>query len=293
MRSRSLFLLSLAALLWGAELASAGTLTVSFDTTSKGGNYSPRNVVAVWIQNSSGQLVKTIGRWAGERRNSLVSWSQAAGAADADAVSGATRANHGRLSVTWDGRNRAGVEVPDDTYTVRLELADRNSVVPTDNHQGSFAFVKGLSPVNTNVSGNGFNNVNIIYTPGPTTCNNGVIDANETCDPPGSCPTSCPTAADSCKPLQLNGAAATCTAVCVERIIRICNGGDNCCPAGCVPSNDSDCSAGGGGSGGGGSGDGGGEDDTAAGGCATGEQSAGLLLAVFLGLGVLVLRRRG
>lgn len=291
MRSRFSFLLLLGALTFGAGAASAGTLTVAFDTTTKGGNYSPRNVVAVWIQNSTGQFVKTIGRWAGVRKSSLVSWSLAAGANDADAVSGATQNNYGRLSVTWDGRNRAGVEVPDDTYTIRMELADRNSVVPADNHQGSFTFVKGTAPVNTNVSGNGFNNVNIIYTPGPTTCNNGVIDANETCDPPGSCPTSCPTATDSCRPLQLNGSAATCTAACVERIIRICGGGDNCCPTGCVPSNDSDCVPGGG-SGSGSDVDGGG-DDAAAGGCATGEQSTGLLLALFLGLGAFVLRRRG
>lgn len=292
MRFRLSLLWLLGALTLGAGAASAGTLTVAFDTTAKGGNYQPRNVVAVWIQNSSGQFVKTIGRWAAERRSSLVSWTLAAGGADADAVSGATRAGHGRLSVTWDGRNRAGVEVPDDTYTIRMELADRNSSMPSDNHQGAFAFVKGTTAVNTTTSANGFNNVNVIYVPGPTTCNNGVIDANETCDPPGSCPTSCPTATDSCRPLQLNGAASTCTAVCVERVIRICGGGDNCCPTGCLPSNDSDCMAGGGGGGGSGSGDGSGE-EAASGGCTTGEQSTGLLLALFFGLGAFVLRRRG
>lgn len=281
-------LLVACAVLGLATSAHAGTLTVTFDTTAKGGNYQPANVVAVWIVDGTNQFIKTIGRWAGVRRSSLVAWTGASGIGDADAVSGATRGNHGtRLTAGWDLKNKAGIEVPDGTYTIRLELADRNSSTPSDNHQGTFTFVKGPTASTQNVSGNGFSNVTIAYVPGPSLCNNGVIDAGETCDPPSSCPTSC-ASTDPCKPTALVGAASICTAKCEEQPIRLCMAGDSCCPSTCIPSNDADCRP----ANGGGPGDGGGDGNDAEGGCATGESHAGLLLVLCFGLGVWVMRRR-
>ena len=283
MSLRTTFLAACAVALLHGATADAGTLTVNFDTTPKGGNYAPANIVSVWVQNSSNQFVKTIGRWAGVRKNSLVAWTAASGIGDADAVTGATRGNHNaRLTVTWDLKNKAGIEVPDDTYTIRMELADRNSTVNTDNHQASFTFVKGPTASNQTVSGNGFNNVTIAFTPTPTTCNNGRLDAGETCDPPGSCPTSCAVAADACKPNVLTGTASSCTAACVVQSVTACVNGDGCCAPGCTAANDNDCQ-----------GDGSGPDgSTLNGGCNTGNPSAGLLL-VLLGLGLVVMRRRG
>ena len=72
-------------------------------------------------------------------------------------------------------------------------------------------------------------------------CGNGVIDPLETCDPPGSCPTSCDDG-NACTTDTLTGSAANCSAACSSVAITMCVGGDGCCPAGCNATSDSDCS---------------------------------------------------
>lgn len=151
----------------GGDPDGPGTLTLSFDTTPVGGAYAPRNIVAVWIEDAGGQFVRTIGRWAGRRRSHLVSWVVAAGSADVDAVAGATRRDHSqRLTLTWNVTDRSGQVVPAGIYRIRMELADGNSSIPAQNHQGTFGFEKG--PASTQaVSGGGFDRVEIVYTPSP------------------------------------------------------------------------------------------------------------------------------
>jgi alpha-N-arabinofuranosidase len=75
-----------------------------------------------------------------------------------------------------------------------------------------------------------------------TACGNGVVDSGETCDPPGSCPAICDDG-NACTENKLTGKAETCTAACSYNAILICSSGDGCCPAGCSPSTDADCSA--------------------------------------------------
>lgn len=72
------------------------------------------------------------------------------------------------------------------------------------------------------------------------TCGNGTKDPGETCDPPGSCPTSCDDH-DSCTVDSITGSAANCNAACSNEPISVCQGGDSCCPLGCNQASDSDC----------------------------------------------------
>lgn len=262
--------------LGAAPARAQGTLSVTFSTTPTGGNYAPRNIVAAWIEDAGGGFVKTIGRWAATRRSHLVAWATASGQ-DADAVSGATRSSHnGTLTATWDLRDRAGAEVPDGTYTIRLEVADSNANTAGQNNQGTFSFVKGPTSTSSSDGTTEFPTVAIDYSAASATCDNGVIDSGETCDPPGTCPTSCAASGDACAPNQLVGSAAGCTAECVPQAITACVSGDGCCPASCDPASDDDCAGGGG-------------DDTGqvTGGCATGggglgHGAAGLVLAAGL-----------
>jgi hypothetical protein len=73
-------------------------------------------------------------------------------------------------------------------------------------------------------------------------CDNGVVDDNETCDPPSSCPTiaDC-TAPDACQRPILTGSASSCSAACATEDITACTDGDGCCPAGCTDADDDDC----------------------------------------------------
>ena len=218
-----------------------GTLTASFDTTEVGGNYAPKNIVAVWIEDSNGGFVKTIGRWSATRTSHLVAWVAASGR-DTDAVSGATRANHDqRLTVTWDLTDTTATAVADGDYVLRMELADRNSNSPADNNQGSFPFTIDGQDSSQSVAGGGFLNVAIdVAYAAPADCGNGVIDVGETCDPLGSCPTSCAPSADACVANTLV-AAGTCAAECVESTITRCVDGDGCCADGCTADDDNDC----------------------------------------------------
>ena len=273
---RSLLIVVILAL---AAPTHAQGLTATFTTTPAGGTYAPKNVVAVWIEDSGGTFVKTIGRWAAVRQSNLVAWTTAAGANDVDAVSGATRANHnGTLSVTWDLKTKAGVIVPDGTYTIRMELTDRDTNVTTTNNQGTFTFVKSALPqTQAALSNGGFTNVSINFS-STAMCGNGVVDPGETCDPVASCPTSC-TTTDACAPAMLTGTASTCTAACVTQAITDCVAGDGCCPMGCDATSDPDCAGGGGA-----------EDNSVNGGCDVG-RPGGLVIALIVGV-VLRTRRR-
>ncbi|MBK9033033.1 MAG: DUF2271 domain-containing protein [Myxococcales bacterium] len=283
-------LLALVALITAALAGAAApataqaSLQVTFKTTAHGGNYAPRNVVAVWIEDPAGTFVKTVGRWANTRRSHLVAWTAKAGAADVDAVSGATRPDHvPTLNLTWDLKNRAGAEVPDGTYTIRMELADRNSSTAAENDQGTFTFVKnGTSATQTNLTSGGFNTVGITYTAMVSaTCGDGTLDAGETCDPIATCPTSCPAPADACQTNTLVGSAAACTAACALATISACGPDDGCCPVGCTDATDGDCPpAGGGGA------------NTVTGGCSTGGGPVPLVVGLGFALALAVRRRR-
>ena len=74
------------------------------------------------------------------------------------------------------------------------------------------------------------------------TCGNGVVDDNETCDPPSSCPQDCDDG-NACTVDTMTGSAANCNAACSHQQITQCTDGDGCCPAGCNANTDSDCSA--------------------------------------------------
>jgi hypothetical protein len=74
-------------------------------------------------------------------------------------------------------------------------------------------------------------------------CGDGHIGAGETCDPPSTCPASCPDDGDPCTQEQLTGDASACSAACRHVPITACSGAvrDSCCPTGCSSTNDPDC----------------------------------------------------
>jgi MYXO-CTERM domain-containing protein len=168
-RHAVILLLSLLALgVLASPAIAQGSLTVTYTTQSHGGPYAPAHVVAVWVEDAGGTFVSTVDRWAGVRKQHLVAWTQKAGAADADAVSGATRISHTQpLTATWDLRDRQGQVIPDGTYTIRMELADSNASQPLQNAQGTFTFTKtAAGSEQTGLSNGGFTNVSITHAPG-------------------------------------------------------------------------------------------------------------------------------
>jgi hypothetical protein len=72
-------------------------------------------------------------------------------------------------------------------------------------------------------------------------CPNGLIESGESCDPPSSCPTSCPDDGDGCTEERLEGTPGMCNVRCLHVPRTACSGAtsDQCCPTGCSARPDS------------------------------------------------------
>lgn len=151
-----------------------GTLTVTA-TTSKTSTpeYSPKNIVAFWIEDSNGKFVKTILVFAEERQQYLKKWKAVTtlagsmynrvGTSTTDATSGATKSSHAARTGKWNGKNVSSVTVADGTYTIKLETTDNDGVAQNFT---SFTFEKGRQPVSlTPAAINGYSNISISWVP--------------------------------------------------------------------------------------------------------------------------------
>ena len=132
----------------------SGTLSVAVTTSSAGGNYAPRNIVAIWVEDSSGNFVKTLLAYAASRKTHLNNWETSTTSAGnvynvTDAISGATQSAHGTRTCAWNGTDFSGKMVADGNYNLRMELTDKNST----GNSVSFTFTKSsanqkLTPAN-------------------------------------------------------------------------------------------------------------------------------------------------
>jgi hypothetical protein len=161
-----------------ASAQSAGTLNVTTTTKAAGGNYAPRNIVAIWVEDGSGKFVKTLTAYAKSRITHLNTWEAStttAGSAfnKVDAITGATRTSHGTLTTSWNGTDYKGNQVADGTYKLRLELTDKNST----GNQASFSFNKsGVLQELTLADVPSFTKTSIQWKPNTTT---GLMEMNQ------------------------------------------------------------------------------------------------------------------
>lgn len=147
-----------------------GTLSVKLSTSSTGGKYAPKHVMAVWIEDANGHFVKTLLAYANTRKTHLNTWeasSTSAGVAfnTVDAITGATKTSHATRECSWNGTDFSGSETPDGTYKLWMELTDKNS---TGNFV-SFFFEKGPDPqILIPEDKPSFASVEIVWTPETT-----------------------------------------------------------------------------------------------------------------------------
>ena len=140
------------------------TMMLTFTTQPVGidSTYAPTNIVATWVENNAGTFIETIDRQAAVRTNSLIAWRTQSGANDTDAVTGATRLNHATpISVFWTLPSN----LPDGTYTIRIETCDTNASLARENAQGTFTFVKnGVASSQSGLTATGYSAVSIVYS---------------------------------------------------------------------------------------------------------------------------------
>jgi len=149
----------------------SGTFSFSVTTTSTGG-YSPRHLLAIWIQNnntsgSSSGFVKTKIKYANNSNTNghLQTWKASSGSNVVDAVTGSTLNTHGTVTFMWNGTDVTGTLVPDGEYYTWLEMA-WDDPIPAGKTINSFPFTKGATlftstPANTT----NFLDLSLTWTP--------------------------------------------------------------------------------------------------------------------------------
>ncbi len=162
------------------QAQTSGTLSVSVSTSSAGGNYAPRNIVAIWVEDNSGKFVKTLLAFANNRITHLNTWQASTLATGnefnkTDAITGATQSSHGTRICQWNGTDYSGKLMPDGEYKVRMELTDKNA---TGNF-ASFPFTKGPNAQKqTPVNVPSFSSVSLNWTTSVTGINPEVSVSN-------------------------------------------------------------------------------------------------------------------
>lgn len=106
-----------------------GELTFTIRTVSAGGNYSPKHVLAIWIENN-GDFIKTRKAMANQRKQYLYTWKNASDYNVVDAISGSTLTSHQTHTVSWDCTDLDGNIVPDGEYVVYAEFTDKHAQGP-------------------------------------------------------------------------------------------------------------------------------------------------------------------
>ncbi|HEX3694035.1 MAG TPA: DUF2271 domain-containing protein [Polyangia bacterium] len=117
----------------GGAVTSTCHLDVTVTTHSTGrGGYDPRNVGAIWIENSAQKFIKSLDVWASRRLDHLTSWNAATSAAGlsrnrVDAITAATLSNYGTRTGSWNCTDTNEKPVAAADYQVCFDLNDTNS----------------------------------------------------------------------------------------------------------------------------------------------------------------------
>jgi Predicted periplasmic protein len=152
----------------------AGELSVQVTTTTYGGTYATKHVVAIWVQNKTGVYIKTLLAYAATRKAYLSAWGTATSSTynTIDAITGATQSVHGTLNCTWNGSNLTGTVLGDDTYNVVMEMTEGGN-----NKLYIIPIKKGLTQqIVTPANVSGFSNITVKWIPASTAINSVVLD---------------------------------------------------------------------------------------------------------------------
>ncbi len=105
----------------------APSLTVKFTTKTSNGVYGPRHTKAVWIEDETGNVVKTLGRW-GDKYVWTLAWNSLTDV-DSDTKTGASETSHGDETIeNWGLNDKNGNKIAHGTYALHIEFNENNNV---------------------------------------------------------------------------------------------------------------------------------------------------------------------
>ena len=120
------------------KATSSGEVTFTVRTVTEGGNYAPKHVLAIWVEDING-FVKTRKAMADQRIQYLYTWKAASNFNVVDAITGPTLTSHQTHTVSWDCTDLDGEIVPDGDYVVWAEFTEKHAQGPLYN----ITFTKG------------------------------------------------------------------------------------------------------------------------------------------------------
>lgn len=136
-------------------------MTFTVRTVTANGNFSPKHVLAIWIEDTDG-FVKSRKVMANQRKQYLYTWVSSSNNNVVDAITGPTLTNHQTHTVEWDCKDLDGNIVPDGEYVVYAEFTDKHAQGPLY----SINFTKGPVPVSVSPPDETyFKDIVITFTP--------------------------------------------------------------------------------------------------------------------------------
>ena len=121
----------------------AGTLSFTVTPVAHSGIWDSEHVLAIWIQNSSDNFIRTEFRyWGNGTDDHLPNWETNSNGNIVDATTGATLSSYTEKTFTWDGTDLNGTLVPDGDYKVTIEECWSHG---PSNVTKSFTFTKNAS----------------------------------------------------------------------------------------------------------------------------------------------------
>jgi len=108
-----------------------GVLNFNYTSLPKtSSKYSPKHVLATWIETDAGVFVKTLKLNAEGRKEYLYTWNTRSSGNTTDATTGATLSNHTSHNLSWDITGTDGILVPDGNYKIITEFTSEHAQGP-------------------------------------------------------------------------------------------------------------------------------------------------------------------
>ena len=147
----------------GLQAQTDGSVSFRVETIAKSSSqYSPKHVLAIWVEDENGNHVKNLELSADKRKQYLYTWNKKSGGISSDISSGATLSNHTTHQKTWDCRNKSGALVADGSYKIITEFTSEHAQGPIS----TVAFTKASGSITLNpAQTSNFTNISLIYTP--------------------------------------------------------------------------------------------------------------------------------
>ena len=121
------------------SVATDGNVSFTMKTVTYNGDRSPKNIVAIWVEDKDGTFIKTRLLQADKRKEWLLTWNDKSKGSIVDATTGATLNSHQTHTIAWDCTDETGTQVDDGEYKIVVEFTEAHSQGPLT----SVTFTKG------------------------------------------------------------------------------------------------------------------------------------------------------